>query len=489
MHAETKALGPLRRVFLGAIVLLIACSPPIIGAQEPPAGGREKGEPAALEGQLIDVGGFRLHAQALGEASTGPAVVFDAGFGQELASWRGLPAVIAEHTRVVVYERAGVGRSERGPEPRTAHRVAGELHALLAALAVEPPYLLVGHSFGGLYIRVFADLYPDEVAGFVFLDPTVEGMLASLWTEEGWAQHVSILEQMSEGLQAEGLQMKVALDELKAVGPPPDVPAALVTALSAAEISEATREQMEAFGVSEEKFRELQAIKHRAHAEVAAKFPHGRLVEVPGASHFVHWDEPGLVERTILEVYHQASRCEPRDCVYAAVATAADPDPGLSPFPGCGCILPGGSFSIGPEHLRRLAFDGDDPATIYVDGGQVAYVRRDGKTAWILPFDNGADYFVEGLARTVRGSKVGFIDTNLDVVVEPVWDFAFPFEDGLAVVCQECGIEPACPGCEHSEVTGGRWGYIDRKGEVVVPVEHRREDLPARSEILETGPG
>ncbi len=79
---------------------------------------------------------------------------------------------VAERTRVVAYDRAGVGWSDRGPEPRDGRQIATELHTALEAAAVGGPYVLVGHSFGGVYVRIFADLYPDEVAGLVLVDPT-----------------------------------------------------------------------------------------------------------------------------------------------------------------------------------------------------------------------------------------------------------------------------------------------------------------------------
>jgi WG containing repeat len=113
---------------------------------------------------------------------------------------------------------------------------------------------------------------------------------------------------------------------------------------------------------------------------------------------------------------------------------------------------------------------------VVVDG-QLLFVLASGKTAPALPFDNGPDYFVEGLARTVRDGKVGFVNEALDVVVPREWDFAFPFEDGFARVCTGCSIEHHGTE-EHGEVRGGAWGWIDRQGRVVVPVEHTQESLP-----------
>lgn len=116
------------------------------------------------------------------------------------------------------------------------------------------------------------------------------------------------------------------------------------------------------------------------------------------------------------------------------------------------------------------------PRAVLVEG-DLFYALDSGKTAPVLMYDNGADYFVEGLARSPRDGKIGFVDENLDLVVPRRWDFAFPFEDGIARVCSGC-VSHRAEGDEHTEVTGGQWGYVDREGTVVVPVVHPRDELP-----------
>jgi len=179
----------------------------------------------------------------------------------------------------------------------------------------------------------------------------------------------------------------------------------------------------------------------------------------------------------------KARACEPRDCHYCPVESKANPQPELSPFPDCACVHADGRLVIDAFHLENMALNRDGLGTIYVTGSGVAYATRGGKTAWAHPFDNGADDFVEGLARTVRDSKIGFMNKNLDVVIEPTWDFAFPFERGLEVVCEGCKIVPVCKDCDHSEVVDGKWGYIDSRGAVVIPVSHSRQDLPPRETV------
>jgi pimeloyl-ACP methyl ester carboxylesterase len=123
-------------------------------------------------GQLVDVGGYKLHLHTLGSANNGPTVILEGGAGLGSVTWAWVQPRVAQTTRVVAYDRAGVGWSDRGPEPRDAEQIATELHAALQAAGVGGPYVLVGHSFGGLYVRMFADRYPEEVGGLVFVDPT-----------------------------------------------------------------------------------------------------------------------------------------------------------------------------------------------------------------------------------------------------------------------------------------------------------------------------
>lgn len=119
-------------------------------------------------GRLINVGGHRLHLHCLGRG--GPTVVIDAGLGDWSTSWMQVQALAARTTRVCTYDRAGMGFSEPGEWPRTAERFAAELHTLLRRAGVEGPYVLAGHSMGGLTVRVFTRRYPTEVAGVVLIE-------------------------------------------------------------------------------------------------------------------------------------------------------------------------------------------------------------------------------------------------------------------------------------------------------------------------------
>ena len=130
-----------------------------------------------------------------------------------------------------------------------------------------------------------------------------------------------------------------------------------------------------------------------------------------------------------------------------------------------------------PEALRHLSFR-EGPAVVAV-GRDLFWVDRSGRAVPALPFDNGADYFVDGLARTIRKGKIGFVDRRLREVIPPRWDWASPFDGGVAAVCEGC--RPSGNG-EHRPVEGGRWGYVDRTGRIVVPATYARERLPSPEE-------
>jgi pimeloyl-ACP methyl ester carboxylesterase len=119
-------------------------------------------------GEMVDVGGHSLHINCVSQG--GPTVVLDAGLGDMSAQWVWVLREVSDTTRVCAYDRAGMGWSETGPEPRDAKQISSELHTLLTKAGIEGPYVLVGHSFGGLYMQTYAARYPDEVAGVVLVE-------------------------------------------------------------------------------------------------------------------------------------------------------------------------------------------------------------------------------------------------------------------------------------------------------------------------------
>jgi pimeloyl-ACP methyl ester carboxylesterase len=131
-------------------------------------------EPYTHSQQLVEIApGRRINLYCTGSGS--PTVVMDAGFANFSAVWRYVQPEVAQTTRVCSYDRAGEGWSDLGPFPRTSWAIVADLNALLRKAEEVPPYILVGHSFGGLNVVLYADLYPGELAGLLLVDPAVAG--------------------------------------------------------------------------------------------------------------------------------------------------------------------------------------------------------------------------------------------------------------------------------------------------------------------------
>jgi len=157
------------------VLLTIFFSPLILatlGAAYQKIGSRIDALRSPEPGRLVDVGGYRLKINCTGSGS--PTVILESGIGDVLPEWKQVQTQISSFTRVCSYDRAGYGESDAGPMPRTSLQIARELHVLLQKAGERPPYILVGHSFGGYNVRVFNGEYPSEVAGMVLADTPQE---------------------------------------------------------------------------------------------------------------------------------------------------------------------------------------------------------------------------------------------------------------------------------------------------------------------------
>ncbi len=156
--------------------------------------------PFLLQGQRVDIGGYRLHLHSMGTG--GPAVILDTGLGGPSSAWGLVQPEIAKFTQVVSYDRAGNGWSDASPFPRTSRQIVEELHTLLAKAEIPKPYILVGHSFGGNNVQLYAAMYPDEVKAIVLVDSCHEEQLRRLppnpcETQLKWMQNTKAVYLMS----------------------------------------------------------------------------------------------------------------------------------------------------------------------------------------------------------------------------------------------------------------------------------------------------
>jgi pimeloyl-ACP methyl ester carboxylesterase len=182
-HGSKRWLVWSKRIWLGlrvtGIVLVVLG---IVGAGYQAIATARDARAFPPPGQLVDVGGYKLHIHCLGSGS--PTVVTESGLGGSSPDWSLVQPDVSQSTRICSYDRAGYGWSEAGPSPRTSQQIAKELHTLLEKADLPSPYVLVGHSSGGLHVQVYASQYPEDVLGLVLVDPTPAQMMMRLSPEE-----------------------------------------------------------------------------------------------------------------------------------------------------------------------------------------------------------------------------------------------------------------------------------------------------------------
>jgi pimeloyl-ACP methyl ester carboxylesterase len=191
----------------------------------------------------------------------------------------------------VSYDRAGIGESAPGPKPRDARQIARELHAALHEAHVPPPYVLVGHSFGGPLNRVFAGMYPDEVVGMVLVDPPTEEFI-----EWNLARRTDQPPRQDD----EWKDIQASLTEAHQSAVPAGIPVALITAMGPRVLPDF---------INEEDRRELKITRPvwlKFHREWLKKIPNSRHIITENSSHGVPFEEPELVIKTIREVVDEA---------------------------------------------------------------------------------------------------------------------------------------------------------------------------------------
>ena len=258
-----------------------------------------------------------------------PVVVFEAGAGGGLSNWGSVLEDVTEFAAVVAYDRAGAGGSESDGELPTPRHVAENLHALLEQVGAEPPYVLVGHSLGGPYIRMFTGMYPDDVAGLVYVDPTPivteqdqramdEAM--GLSPEDARRARETAFEsldgaQVPAGVRAEAEVVVELLEgyfaEFHSLPPVPDIP---VTILMAAEFNPSQWVMVSREAELSCEPRECHARTTQVRMEmlraVAQEVTNGTLTVVTNSGHFIQRDDPDLVVWAIRRVV-DASLAEP----------------------------------------------------------------------------------------------------------------------------------------------------------------------------------
>lgn len=252
----------------------------------------------------VEPAGRRL---ALTRTGSGlPPVVFETGLGAEASEWDSVGQAVRQWTAVCRYDRANRGASDPAPKPRTVQNLADDLHALLANAAIQRPVVLVGHSLGGLIVRLYAHQHPGEVAGLVLVDPMHEdqfertgphffpptaGEPASLtqmrrfWTA-GWRDPAR---------NAEGIDLPASQIQAHAVRSLGALPLIVIT--TGAYLRDAPPGP-----AGQQQAAQLQALWREMHRELAAQSSNGAQILAEASGHFIQREQPEVIVAAIRQM-------------------------------------------------------------------------------------------------------------------------------------------------------------------------------------------
>ena len=277
---------------LSMLITALAC-----GSQSPDRT-KPADESSTLE-EMVDVGGYRLYVNCSGKSLQGsPTVIMDAGGFDSSATWSRVQPEIAKFTRVCGYDRAGLGKSERRPDPSyPSQEVVKDLHNLLVNANIAAPYVLVGHSFGGMNVRLYASQYPEEVVGMVLVDSVHEDEM------DRWVAMMppEIKQKMSEADKTMLAKLAVSEAQVRAAKWRSDIPLVVLThgVLSPDD-----------YGIpsTAEKGERLRLEMQKALASLSSRSKH---IIAEKSGHYIQRDQPELVIEAVRGVV-EATRTENR---------------------------------------------------------------------------------------------------------------------------------------------------------------------------------
>lgn len=238
-------------------------------------------------GGYVDVGGYLLYYETYGSGS--PTVIFENGSGSDLTDWKDVAPEIAKTNKVILYDRAGLGRSDFGTCPRDAYQRVAEFNTLLRALNVDQPFVLVSHSLGCILSRYYQHLNPGNVLGMIQVDPGHESILTRAGTAFAAAvraRTIAFSKNLTPGQSAEALGAfdtwtEVEAASLKSVG---NIPLTVIVSTQTMDL------------VTDEALNEIGNNALRAlQKELVGQSPQGKLVTAEGSGHMVQLEQPQLV--------------------------------------------------------------------------------------------------------------------------------------------------------------------------------------------------
>lgn len=275
-------------------VLLAACGDDGDQAQQGPAV-TDSGPPtsapptdALADGELVDIGGRSLFVNCVGDAKDGPTILLEAGETGDSLTWDKVVPSLPPDVRTCSYDRANLGRSDPAPIPRTAQDVVDDLDSLLDAIDAQPPYVLVGHSMGGIFTQLYAAEHPHDVSGLVLVESNHPDEAREF--EQHLTRAQIAADRAAVQSNAEGIDVFTSLDQARQAGPLPQVPLVVVTGT----ISDGWPP-----GWDPKLFDRLRA---QQQADLADQVSGGQQIIAEGSGHNVPADRPDVVVDAINRV-------------------------------------------------------------------------------------------------------------------------------------------------------------------------------------------
>jgi alpha/beta hydrolase fold len=229
--------------------------------------------PGTLEsGIKVDVGGYALFVRCTGHGS--PPAVFDAGANNSSSTWSAVEPQVATFTRTCVYDRANLGKSDKAPVPNTSQQIVRHLHTLLGKVQIAGPFVLVGHSFGGLNMGLYARLYPEEAAGLVMVDAA---------NEAGYVGPTRVCAQVCNGVD-----YVESGHQVQAAPPLPAVPLIVIE-----------------HGIPGGVPSQVEPQWHAWRQDLASRSPRSKLIVAERSSHEIQSTQPDLVVAAVQEIVEQ----------------------------------------------------------------------------------------------------------------------------------------------------------------------------------------
>ncbi len=349
--------------------------------------------------RMVDVMGSPTRVLTLGldDREDGQPVLFlHSGGGSPLEAWGDWVSTIARLAPVVAYDRPGLGQSPFDDQTPTPERVVAHAHELMGVLDVDPPYILVGHSWGGPLILFYAGQYPDEVVGMVYLDPTEPDLMPDQYPRASNEDRAIAGRNLPAGMRAEQqayIDFRESAPEDRGLPVDPEVPTAIV--LSA---REANRHGGPSFMDEEWLMQRLARFVARVRGN-----PRATLLIATDAGHFVHRDAPTLAEEAVRRVVDQVAEAASTFVVSEEILTSYVGNYELSPTLSMAVTLEDGALFLQATNQGRLG-----PARTLLAETETEFFLRVGGADAQISFERDGDGTVTGLVfHGARGDMPG----------------------------------------------------------------------------------